>query len=98
MIVIEDCFDVYSYLKITNINELFYDGGLNFSRTNIKDISFLLSLPNLRFLCLNYTSVSDISVLEKMTNLISLEIINTQISKDDIDKLRNTLNNTNIRT
>jgi len=81
----------YGFTSITDINAL--SGlteltDLNIGGNQISDISPLSGLTELRFVDLYYTRISDIIVLFEHPNLIWVDLRSTDVSCEDIDRLR----------
>ena len=63
----------------------------------MSDLSPLAKLNNLDFLYLHGTEISDLSPLAELKNLKRLLLSRTEVSKEQIDELRLTLPNCDIR-
>jgi Leucine-rich repeat (LRR) protein len=55
-------------------------GGVQFTDTQVSDLSPLSELKNLRYLLLSNTQVSDLSPLAELKNLYYLQLGGTQVS------------------
>lgn len=70
----------------------FYDVTVvHLSGTEVSDLSPLASLKNLEDLFLSSTPVSDLSPLASLKNLTYLEVLNSKITKEEIDELQKAL-------
>ncbi len=72
-------------------------GTLDLSNTQVSDVSPLSELKNLKQLNLSNTQVNDLSPLVELKNLVLLSLGNTPVSDEQVQELRQTLPNCEIR-
>ena len=76
---------------LTPLSNLTRLHGLHLDETLVSDLTPLSNLTRLKSLTLDFTPVSDLTPLSNLTKLRSFDLIGTEISENEIRKLRDAL-------
>lgn len=83
--------DITPLKELLGLKELYLDGN-----KKLLDIIALKDLEQLQILILSNTGISDITSLHNLNNLLLLDISNTKVSTEDVEKIKEKLPNCQI--